>query len=151
MTALRRLFVRSGLMTLLAAHALATGGCGTSGPVVVVNRNSDPTRDRLIQIGYAYREVYTRTGRPPKSLDDLRPVMKESGTPEEALVSTRDGKPFEVVWGKAFFVVADPNHKPSILIHEAIGKDTSRYVYWDNGMAELLPEEKFSLAQHGTR
>ena len=138
-------------MALLAAHALTTGGCGASGPVVVVNRDSDPTRDRLIQIGYAYREIYTRTGRPPKSLDDLQPIMKEAGTSEEALVSPRDGKPFEVAWGKAFFVVVDPNHVPSILIHEAIGRDGSRYVYWDTGMAELLPEERFSLAQGGTR
>ena len=136
-------------MAVVVVCLLTIAGCSNPGPRVVVNKNSDPTRDRLIQVAYAYREAFTRTGRPPKSLDDLRPIMKEIGTPGEALVSPRDGQSFEVVWGKPFIVAANADHVPSILIHEAIGKDGSRYVYWDIGIAELLPEEKFSASKRG--
>jgi hypothetical protein len=142
-----RVRFRAGLMASVATCVLTAAGCGVSGPVVAVNRNSDPTRDRLIQVGYAYRESYARTGRPPKSLNDLRPIMKEAGTPEEALVSPRDGKPFEVVWGTECVEIPEQEKAFMLLVYESVGQNGTRYVLWNVGMTAMLSAEEFAKAK----
>jgi len=39
----------------------------------------------------AYIEAHSKLGRPPKSEDDLKPFLKEFGSPDELLVSPTTG------------------------------------------------------------
>jgi hypothetical protein len=139
------------LMVGLAVCLPCTGGCNSSAPIVVINKNSDPTRDRLIHLGYAYREAVTRTGRLPKNIDDIRPIMSETSVTNESLVSPRDGQPFEVVWGTACIVMPEPNQNPSLLIHESVGKNGTRYVLWNFGTTEILSDEEFAKAKGASK
>lgn len=143
-----RVLARMAVAMCVAVAICGGSGCGNSKPLVVVNE-LDPTRGdlRLIQLGTAYRDFCSRTGRAPKNMGELMPVLQDLGITDYSPVSPRDGKPFEVAWGVFFQLVVDPDKPPTVLAHEAIGQDGSRYVLWDYGMTELLPDEKFNLAR----
>ncbi|MCE9632548.1 MAG: hypothetical protein K8S94_17825 [Planctomycetia bacterium] len=145
-----RVLARMAVALGVAVAVCGGGGCGNSKPLVVVNE-LDPSRGdlRLIQLGTAYRDFCSRTSRAPKNIGELEPVLKDLGITDYSPVSPRDGKPFEVAWGVFFQLVVDPDKPPTVLAHEAIGQDGSRYVLWDYGMTELLSDEKFDRARRG--
>lgn len=143
-----RVLARMAVAMCVAVAICGGGGCGNSKPLVVVNE-LDPNRGdlRLIQLGTAYRDFCSRSGRAPKNIGELEPVLQDLGITDYSPVSPRDGKPFEVAWGTFFQLVVDPDKPPTALAHEAIGQDGSRYVLWDYGMTELLSDEEFDRAR----
>ena len=79
---------------VLLVFMLGAIGCGkresvNHGPEGMYNLRS---------VAKAYTVTAARV-RPPKCVEDIMPVLREIGNPEELLRSVRDGKPYTIVWG----------------------------------------------------
>jgi hypothetical protein len=87
---------RSARVAVVAALLAAAAGCWSSEPNVVPLSNSEKN---LSRIATAYIDAHEKLGRPPKSAEELKPSLKDAGTPEEVLISPNDGEPYVVIWG----------------------------------------------------
>ncbi|HEX3315752.1 MAG TPA: hypothetical protein VHR72_12705 [Gemmataceae bacterium] len=116
---------------------LGVGGCG--------QRRVEPTAvtsyENLGAINGAYSKATRTLNRPPKSLDELLPFLKEVGDPEAILRSPRDGEPYVIVWD------VDLREKGPVPIfaYERLGKDGSRFI--SNGrIVSKMTNEDFGKA-----
>ena len=119
----------------------ATAGCGKT---TVVN-NGPEGLFNLRSIARAYA-ISAMRSRPPASIEDLMPVLKEIGDPHELLRSPRDGKPYAIVWG---IDAAHPKATPKtagfmlpIVAYEQDGKEGKRQVIdLTMRVSECTPDE----------
>jgi hypothetical protein len=87
-----------------------------------------PEAQAILHVGQAYRDSYTARKKPPASTKDLKPYLTKYGDADKALISPRDGQPYEITWGVV------PNRPPRsmkvspFLVSEEKGKDGKRYV-----------------------
>ena len=99
----------------------------------------DPTHERLLKIGLAYREFNERQGRPPAKADDLKKAI-----PDEAdWTSARDQLPLVVVWNVDLLKSPPPG---LIFAYEKLGKDGKRLVRTAVGATEEISAEDFAKA-----
>jgi hypothetical protein len=127
---------------VVAGFLTASAGCWSSEPHVVPLSNSEKN---LSRIATAYIDAHEKLGRPPKSVDDLKPSLKEAGTPEDVLISPNDGEPYVVIWG------VDPSRGGptdyqgmwQILGYEKRGKGGKRAVTDIRGRPMTVPDADF--------
>ncbi len=83
----------------LAVFAVAAAGC-SSDP-----KPPDPAsasvEDKLKAVAKAFGDASSSLNRPPKTMAELRPLIKAIGDPDEILRSPNDGKPFHVNFAAA--------------------------------------------------
>lgn len=102
-----------------------------------------PEAEAILHVGRAYRDAYTARKKPPASTRDLKPYLAKFGDPDKALISPRDGQPYEITWGVV------PNRPPRsitvspFLVWEKSGKDGKRYVLDFLFRVRCLTEEEF--------
>jgi hypothetical protein len=106
------------VMLLLGFGAV---GCGKR---EVVNNGPDGMYN-LQSIAKAYTVTAIRVG-PPTRVEDIMPVLKEIGDPQELLRSPRDGKPHIIVWGIDVGHPMTGRSSMPILAYEQVGKDGKR-------------------------
>jgi hypothetical protein len=127
-----------GLTVLLAGLT----GCKSKVDVVSLSQSEQ----NLTHIALAYKDAHTKLDRPPKNVEELKPLLKDFGNPEELLVSPNDGQPYVIVWG------ADPTRGgPTeykgmfpILAYEQKGSGGRRAVTDIRGRPMTVPEEDFA-------
>lgn len=110
-----RILVAAFLCTVILA------GCNSASTDPVT-----PVSDQNLRaIGDAYGE-FTRTKyRPPKNLEELKPLLKKRGEPDALLKSENDGEPFVIYWG----VDISPTGKElPVVAHEKSGRGGNRLV-----------------------
>lgn len=87
-------------------------GCGPK----VSEKYIPPEELNLRFVGMAYTQFLTDNGRSPQSINELKPVLKDFGDPEQLGISPRDGKPYVIV----------PTGK--VLAYEQVGQGGKRFV-----------------------
>src|SRR3954453_19530769 len=106
---------------LLAILVLGLAGCSQP------RRTEDPETTNLRRIYQAFRLCDDFKRRGPKDLDELKHwlgELGEPGTPEEFLISRRDGQPFVIYYGHSI----RPEGGDVVLVHEKDGAEDKRYV-----------------------
>jgi len=127
---------------LLAILVLGLAGCSQP------RRTEDPETTNLRRIYQAFRLCDDFKHRGPKDADDLKHwlgELGEPGTPEEFLISRRDGKPFVVLYGTS------PNAKEGILAYEAEGKEGKRLVLTREGSIQQWSDEEVAAKKPGKK
>lgn len=83
----------------VAAIAIITISTSCRPSETVTRLPADYARLRGIVTIYAYATAELE--RPPRSVDELMPILEKASVsdPERTLTSTRDGRPFVIVWG----------------------------------------------------
>jgi hypothetical protein len=127
---------------LLAAVAGAVG-CAKE---VRVEAKLDPAHENLMRIGSAYIQFNTKNQRPPKSVEEIKPFLKESGSIDELLRSPRDGHPFVICWGVDLLVPPRWAKSTPILAYEKRGAEGTRYVLTTLRSVEQMSDEQFQQA-----
>lgn len=133
-----RTAIRRGLLALIL---LGLAGCSAQPP-----RTEDPDTTNLRRIYQAFRlcEDFKRRG--PRDVDELKHwlgQLGEPGTPEEFLISRRDGQPFVIHYGHAI----NPGAGDVVLAHEKDGAGGRRYVLTLSGHVKPLSDAEFAKAQ----
>ena len=98
----------------ISIFLVAALGCGAS-----TTPRVDPTKDRLSKIAHMYFQAEQELKRPPKNVDDLKPIAVKRGLGDEIWISENDGKPFEIVWG---IDLKNPGPTMPVLAYEAEGR-----------------------------
>jgi hypothetical protein len=127
-------------LALAIAGVAGLAGCG---PRVVVKETSDHGGDNLFALSRAYTAAQQKLGRPPRGVEDLKAVAKDSGDLDRLLVSPNDGQPYVIAWG------VDLNNAPNptmVVAHEKVGAGGVRYVMTPTGVMKLTDQE-FARAQ----
>jgi hypothetical protein len=119
LNASRFLFMSCTLATALVA------GCAAPSDI----EESEPTEERLALIGQAYQKACLQLKAPPKNLEELRPFLKELGTPDELMKSENDEEAFVILWNVDFSKVeaGQPGVDP-VLAYERRGLAGERLV-----------------------
>ena len=123
---------------IVAALVLSMASCGPD--VVVTEVPADRARLQAIVTMYAYACRDLR--RPPKSAEELLPIFKQAKieNPNEFLISTRDGKPYSIIWGLDLAGRYRGSKTP--VAYESVGKDGKRLlVTCDSVVKELSADE----------
>jgi hypothetical protein len=118
---------------LLAGPVLA--GCAAK-PVSV-----DPPKgvQNLSRIATAYIDAEGRLGRPPKDVEELKPLLKDLGNPDEMLSSPNDGLPYTILWN----VSVKNSRRNPVLAYEQKGKDGKRLVVDGRMMPWSVSDDQF--------
>jgi hypothetical protein len=124
----------------LLALVVSTLGCADS-PSADNQQQGDKVRALLSLYFSAGRAM----GHPPRNEEEFKKYVQEQGGPflerlniqsvDELFTSSRDGKPYVIVYGK----------RPSeVVLYEAEGVDGSRMVGYDIGQVRELSAEQFA-------
>jgi len=90
---------RSVALGVVGAFVLLGIGLWFFRPPSIPLVDDDSTNDeRLHRIGQAYENASNRLGRPPKSMEEIRPAFDELGFPIGNLTSPVDHEPFVIIW-----------------------------------------------------
>jgi hypothetical protein len=135
-----------GLAALLLLACFAAHGCSDSSTPISVDMPLDPTHERLMKIGGAYTLFTTRHKQPPKSWDDLRPILAESENADRPWSSDRDGQPLVVCWGVDVLKPSARAKATPVLAYEKQGAGGNRYVLTTVRSVELMSEKEFREA-----
>ena len=126
---------------LLCSWAVLAG-CSSS--PVTVQAPMDATQERLIKIKLAYSHFLSEKGVPPRSVEDIRPLLAAGGdNPDELLRSPRDGQPFEICWGVNINAPLPWAKTTPVLAYEKQGVDGSRWVLTAVRSVAPMTEEEF--------
>jgi hypothetical protein len=107
----------------------------------VAGHAPDDTAIQLRSVASAYSAAGIKLGRPPKSMEELKPFLKQVGDPDQIMRSTHDGQPFEIVWG------VDPDQSGAapgatlVFAYEKQGSGGKRWVLTQSGPAEMTEEQ----------
>ncbi len=117
---------RTFIVLAFLASAIMVLGCGKQ--TVAVKRSEDG--NNLACVAMAYKQVAGQ-GNPPRSINEIMPVLEKMGDPQTLLRSPRDGQPYVIVWGIDFRKVMAGRNKMSpgnmpIIAYEQQGKDGKR-------------------------
>jgi hypothetical protein len=129
-------------LSLLAVIVIVLAGCSNKPPP----RREDPDTTNLRRIYQAFRLCEDFKQRGPKDVDELKRYLSElgePGTPEEFLISRRDGHPFVIFYGNAI----NPAGGELVLVHEKDGAEGKRYVLTLGGNVKSLSDAEFAKAQ----
>jgi hypothetical protein len=132
----------AGRLVLVAVVGAGPGGCSTKPPP----RTEDPDTTNLRRIYQAFRTCEDFKNRGPLDVGELKRwlgELGEPGTPDEFLISRRDGQPFVICYGQSI----DPKHGDIILAHEKDGADGKRYVLTLGGSVKPFTDAEFAKAR----
>ena len=130
------------VVSIIAMGIVALPGC-SRGSGGAATDSVDPTWERLLTLGRAYKQFNSESRKPPKRASDLRPILKALGVGEETFSSQRDGQPFVICWGVDVTVPAQWAKSRPILAYERQGQLESRYVLTTFANIELLSRKQF--------
>jgi hypothetical protein len=133
--------VRTGFVAAWAVAWLGLAGCSSKPPP----KQEDPVEIYLRRIVQAYDVAEYRLGRFPRTEDELKRFLPETGAteaPEQLLRSPRDGQPYVIVYGAAL----DPNGYGTILAYEKVGVEGQRYVITVSRDVKVMAEAEFARA-----
>jgi hypothetical protein len=133
-----------GVRSILLLVAV-TGPIGCSKEVRVETK-LDPAHENLMRIGSAYVQFNTKNKRPPKSVEDIKPFLKEFGNIDDLLRSPRDGQPFVICWGVDLLVAPKWAKSTPILAYEKRGAEGTRYILTTLRSVEQMSDEQFQQA-----
>jgi hypothetical protein len=128
---------------LLLAAIAGPFGCSNE---VRVEAKLEPAHENLMKIGSAYVRFNTKAKRPPKSVEEIRPFLKESGNTEELLRSPRDGEPYVICWGVNLLAPPKWAKSTPILAYEKRGAEGTRYILTTLQSVQQMSEEQFQEA-----
>jgi hypothetical protein len=130
---------------LLCSWAVLAG-CSSSSPVTV-QTPLDPTQEKLIKIKLAYSHFLGEKGAPPRSAEDLRPLLASGAdNPDEILRSSRDAQPFVICWGVDINAKLPWAKTTPVLAYEKEGVGGSRWVLTTARSVGLMSEQEFREA-----
>jgi hypothetical protein len=133
------------VLGLLCSWAVLAG-CSSSSPTTVLAR-LDPTQEKLIKIKLAYSHFLSEKGTPPRSAEDLRPLLASGGdNPDDILRSSRDAQPFVICWGVDINAKLPWAKTVPVLAYEKEGVGGSRYVLTAVRSIGLMSEQEFREA-----
>ena len=126
---------------------LIVAGCSSKVQVTEV----PPGKKNLLVIARAYGQATQKLGHSPRSVEELKPFLKDYGNPDKLLVSPNDGKPYAIVAGvnmknpRGTPVLAyEQVGKTPVLAYEQEGKNGQRQIV-DQGMnVRMVTEEEFA-------
>jgi len=120
-------------------------GLGLPGCAGKRESQENPAAAHLRRIAGAYDMVLYHKRRPPRSVEDLKPFLKEDeqGDPDVFLRSPNDGQPYEIVWGVN---LDNEENLSAILAHEKNGVEGKRYVITIARIVKEMTEEDFKRA-----
>ena len=118
---------------------LGAVGCGSAATARV-----DPTRDRLSKIAHVYFQAEQELKRPPKNVDDLKPIAVKNGFGDEIWTSENDGKPFEIVWG---IDLSKPGSTMPFLAHEKEGRSGKKWAVDMMGATSQVTDDELKKAR----
>jgi hypothetical protein len=98
----------------------------------------------ILYILRAYCKFNGEQHRTPKSLDELKPWLKEFGDPEKVVLSPRDGQPYVLVGGLDISRLPSGGVMP-VVAYERKGVDGKRQVVDMRGQIRLLMPDEFKL------
>ncbi len=123
--------------------ALPLVGC-SSGPVQV---EGDTGGANLGKVGIAYLRATEQLGRPPRNLDELKPVLqREFGDADGLLRSPNDGQPYVVIWGVDITRAVPGVTAPVVVAYERQGVGGKRYVLTVGVGIRSLTDQDFARA-----
>jgi len=125
--------------SISVAGLLICTGCSNGPEADVAQGNSF---GQLNAIQQSYFEFFSSKNTPPKSKDDLAPILKKNGHDVGSIfVSERDNEEFVMIWD------VDPTNvdQQRVLGYEATSVDGSRLVFTNFGVMSMSDEE-FSSA-----
>lgn len=130
----------SWLARALVALALFSTSCGPGDAVTRVPADHARLRGLVTVYAYAAAEL----GRPPLSVDELLPVFEQASItdPSKYLTSTRDGKPYVILWGVDLAGGYAGSDSP--LAYEQIGVDGERLVVTCGQQIKEVSERAFA-------
>jgi hypothetical protein len=121
---------------------LVTVGCSRGGGVTALN----PTQDRLLKLGNAYRNAVRRLGHPPKDFQELQPSLEDHAT-EDLLRSPNDGEPLVVIWGVDYDKLPPGRPNPFVVAaYEKKGVGGKRYVLHFPPGVKVMTDEQLKKA-----
>jgi hypothetical protein len=136
----------AGLVILVALASFVLHGCSDSSTPIRVDTPLDPTQDKLIKIGKAYRFFLEKQHKPPQSWADLKPILAASENADEPWRSPRDGQPLVICWGVDLSKKPDWAKSTPVLAYEKQGTAGSRFVLTTARSVELLADKEFQEA-----
>ena len=124
----------------LLLSSLLVGCVSCTQNEVVTHIQEDHARLQSIATIYAY--ACRDLGRPPKNTDELKPTFAKAGLEDvrEYFLSTRDGKPYVIIWG----VDLEQKYRGSklLLAYEQEGLEGRRLaIACNHTLAELTQDE----------
>jgi hypothetical protein len=128
------------LLLSVAICAILPAGCGQQ--VVVKTGEVNPSDVNLGTLGRIYTRAQQQLGRPPRSVDELKPYAKEDGDLEKLLVSPNDSQPYVIVWGANILTSPEPY---MIVVYERTGANGFRHVLTPTGTL-MLSDANFAKA-----
>ncbi len=131
------LAISVGSLVLLSA-GLFVGVRGCDADRVVYTEH-DPGEGTLSAIASAYRLASEKNQRPPQSVAELRPHLREFGDPDKLLVSPNDKEQYVIVWGVNVNDASVP-----VLAYERKGAEGKRYVVNAAGVVTPMTAEEFA-------
>ena len=132
--------VRSILLLVAVAGPV---GCSKE---VRVEVKLEPAHENLMKIGSAYIQFNAKNKRPPKSVEEIKPLLKEFGSIDRLLRSPRDGEPYVICWGVDLLVPAKWARSTPILAYEKRGAEGTRYVLTTLRSVQQMSDEQFEQA-----
>jgi hypothetical protein len=130
-------------LVLLVAGPLTLAWLGCSPKPALKSKPVDPTQERLVLIGQAYRKFTRDQHKPPRAAGDLTPILKQRGHGDETFESVRDSRPFVVCWGIDAKGASSWARSRPVLAYERLGQAGSRFVLTTLGNVELLSDAQF--------
>lgn len=125
----------------LLVFAVSSLGCSGSSPV----NNQQKQEDKIHALLTLYFNAGKALGHSPKDEAEFKKYVQENGGPflerlkiqsvDELFTSSRDGKPFVIVFGK---------RQSGVVLYEAEGGNGSRLVGYDIGQVKELNAEQFT-------
>lgn len=129
-----------GFFLLVAAGAVLLAAVGCSDKVEIPKIPAEEQNILFILRGYCkFNGSYQRT---PKTLDELKPMLKEFGDPEKIILSPRDGQPYVLVGGIDISRMSSGGEMP-VIAYESKGADGKRQVVDLRGKIRLLTPAEF--------
>lgn len=119
---------------------MVIAGAGCSSPPDPVPQE---TTENLGKILFVYTNAANKLARPPRSLDELKPFLKEAGFSDDVLVSPHDGEPYDILWNVDLMKMAgqSSNPAPIIIAYEHTGQNGRRFVLTGIGILSMTDEE----------
>jgi hypothetical protein len=119
------------------ALVVGVGLLATTRPTPSVVDADGDGGERLHKIGLAINDATTRLGRPPATVEELRPFLAEVGKPDQLLFSPVDGRPYVILWG----VDVRSTAVSTVLAYEQVGSMGRRYVLTATAVVQLTDDE----------
>lgn len=132
-----------GALLLFVAVVASMGLAGCGGKR---EPEENQAATHLRKIAQAYNEVNYRHGRSPRSVDELKPILKqisERDDPDIFLRSPNDGEPYEIVWGINLERITDGS---LLVAYEKKGVDGKRYAISADRVVKHLTDEEIEKA-----